>query len=40
MTYEADRPADILEEDKIVEVYPVPISLDNVEIVSYDQVFG
>jgi len=39
MTYEAARPQEILDEDKIVEVYSLPIQKENVQIIPLDQVF-
>jgi len=39
ITYDADRPKDILEEDKIVSVYPLPVLEGNVVIVPLEVVF-
>jgi len=39
MKYESPKGDDIMEEDKIVEVYPLPISKENVTIVPLDNFF-
>jgi zinc protease len=39
ITYDAEKPADILEEDKIIQDYQLPFKSDKVKIVKLDDVF-
>ncbi|WP_281560941.1 pitrilysin family protein [Thalassomonas sp. RHCl1] len=39
LKYNSEKPAELLEEDKIIQDYPLEISTDNVEILAVDQVF-
>ncbi|CAM2006263.1 M16 family metallopeptidase [Acanthopleuribacter pedis] len=38
--YGSEKPAEILEEDKIIEKYPIKLSKENVEIIPVDKVFN
>jgi zinc protease len=39
ITYPADKPADILAEDKLIEVHPVGVQRSHVRVIPLDQVF-
>ena len=39
MTYDADLPQDVLDEDKLIESIPLGFSADKVRIVPIDEVF-
>lgn len=39
ITYESEKPAEILEEDKEIAAYPLHVSPENVTIVKVEQVF-
>jgi zinc protease len=40
MTYDADLPRDVLDEDKLIENISLGFSADNVSIVSAEEVFN
>jgi zinc protease len=40
MTYDADLPAEVLEEDKLIDNLPLGFSADKVSVVSADEVFN
>jgi len=39
ITYESEKPAEVLEEDKIISTYPLDIKADNVTVVKVEEVF-
>ncbi|QTD51046.1 M16 family metallopeptidase [Sulfidibacter corallicola] len=39
MTYNAEKPADLLKEDKVIEKYPLKLKADDVTIIPIDKVF-
>jgi len=39
MTYNAPKPAEVLEEDKLVEAWKLDLKADSVKIVPVEQVF-
>jgi zinc protease len=39
ITYESEKPEEVLEEDKMIEKYPLSIKPDNVTIVKVDEIF-
>jgi zinc protease len=39
ITYASPPPADVLEEDKLIEIYPLNLSADSIEIVPVEEVF-
>ncbi|MCA1613851.1 MAG: hypothetical protein LC800_06825, partial [Acidobacteria bacterium] len=39
ITYNSPKPADILEEDKAIQTYPVNVQKERVRVVPIDQVF-
>ncbi|MDH5500395.1 MAG: insulinase family protein [Gammaproteobacteria bacterium] len=40
VTYEAEKPADLLQEDKVIEKLPLGIPADAVRVIKADEVFG
>jgi hypothetical protein len=40
MTYDADVPQDVLDEDKLIDSIPLGFSADTVRIVPADEVFN
>ena len=39
MTYNSPKPAEIVEEDKVVEKFPLHLAADDVRVLPVDQVF-
>jgi zinc protease len=39
ITYQSEKPADVLEEDKVIQIYPLVVKPENVTIVKVDEMF-